>query len=304
VRAAAVAALRAAASEGGLAELTAGLAEAAEASVLAAPEGSRRAYAEREWGEILAAVGALGPMKELLRRRGWFAPALQRATVGSYEHGRWPFERQAGPQPVVRPDLAPPGEELWERPEPLQPHRQPCLVDVDAQGDFAAGAGESGVALLYRLSSGERRELVHVPPERRDEQLRALALSPGGELLATGDSRGGVKVWDCASGERVRGFHSSEPVTRLRWFPDGEWLLASGEASLEVRDGRGELVLRFPLGHSGPVYEARLDPSGQWLATRGGTHTGRKDAAVHVYSLSTGEPWTTLEGPHPATGLR
>ncbi|HBP18407.1 MAG TPA: hypothetical protein DEA08_11570, partial [Planctomycetes bacterium] len=305
VRAAAIATLRAATQEGGeLGAAAEALAEAAEASVLAAPAGSPRTQAERQWGEILASVGALWPMKELFRRRGWFAQALQQASVGPWQHGRWPLERQAGPQPVVRADLAQPGEELWERPAPLQPHRQPCLSDVDARGDLVAAAGESGVALLYRLSSGERRELVHVPPERRNEELRAVALSPEGALLATGDSKGAVKVWDCASGERVRGFYCGEPVTRLRWFPADEWLLVAGEASLEVRDREGELVQRFPLGHSGAVLEARLDPSGEWLATRGGTHASRGDAAVHVYSLATGQPWTTIEGPCPATGVR
>jgi WD40 repeat protein len=65
--------------------------------------------------------------------------------------------------------------------------------------------------------------------------IRAVAVTPEGESLASGGHDGAVRTWDPDSGAELgAGAGHAGPVTSVAWSPDGR-LLASAGADGSVR---------------------------------------------------------------------
>ncbi|GLZ76326.1 hypothetical protein Afil01_11330 [Actinorhabdospora filicis] len=74
-----------------------------------------------------------------------------------------------------------------------------------------------------------------LPGEPLSVQLRpsmvgdVAALDPGGQLVATGDAQGWVRLWELQSGRPVRQWRVlGGPIVSLDWSPDGRRLLVAG----------------------------------------------------------------------------
>ena len=153
----------------------------------------------------------------------------------------------------------------------------------------------------------DRRQLAelrgHEPrvPEGYLSALYALAVSPDGNLAATGDRAGFVRVWDLAKFQRVGGFRAAElytfdPVKRARaiggvrglaFSPDGTRLAVSGVGPVTNVDGfvgpcRVELWdwkagKRLAAGqdkHQAVLNHVAFGPTGSWVVAAGGGDGG------------------------------
>ena len=64
--------------------------------------------------------------------------------------------------------------------------------------------------------------------------MRGIAFSPDSRLLASGSEDHTIKLWDVASGNKVRTLSGhSDSVNCVAFSPDGRWL-ASGGADANV----------------------------------------------------------------------
>ncbi|MBD2100309.1 serine/threonine-protein kinase [Leptolyngbya sp. FACHB-261] len=118
--------------------------------------------------------------------------------------------------------------------------------------------------------------------------VRALAVSPDGEILASGGYDRTVKLWNLNTGEQLQTLSDHrERVTSLTISSDGK-LLASGSHDRTIKLwnlATGDLIHTLD-GRFGPIHSVAFDPKGQTLLSSSGTEiklwavlTGRSVAA-------------------------
>jgi len=84
---------------------------------------------------------------------------------------------------------------------------------------------DSGTAirLIDVLEGKQLHALAH------GSQVKALCLSPDGDMLATGGLEDAIHVWEVATGKRVRDLQGhGGGINALSWSPDGKYLASAG----------------------------------------------------------------------------
>jgi WD40 repeat protein len=143
-------------------------------------------------------------------------------------------------------------------------------------GATLAVATSTAVSLRDPASGKEERVF-----EARDPIL-AMAFSPSGRWLMTGNQDATIHVWDTdGDGQmHMRGFPAK--VKQLAWHRGSRWLATGGGPAIAVWDcsGRGPEG-RMPLlleGHTEAVSALAYQPAGDWLAS------GARDGSLAVWS--------------------
>jgi WD40 repeat protein len=120
----------------------------------------------------------------------------------------------------------------------------------------------------------------------------AVAFSPDGKLLATGEASGEIRLWRIADSQPllILKEHSSW-VRSVNFSPDGT-ILASGSQDHTVKlwDVRNGKVLRILQGHTNLVLSVGFSPDGTRLAS------GSFDQTVKLWDVRTGQLLNTLQG--------
>jgi WD40 repeat protein len=188
-------------------------------------------------------------------------------------------------------------------------------VAASPAGDLVASVADDMQIKLWEASTGRLREAFtdHQPitPHHYPSMLYAVAFSPDGKRLATGDKVGHVAVWDVDTAAKVLtvespGMYTWDPRQRrhsiggirsLAFSHDGKWLAVGGIGLIENVDHLGgparvevfELASGKPLPelsdnkHKGLVTQMRFTPNDRWLVTAGGDHAG----FVTIYDTAT-----------------
>jgi WD40 repeat protein/tetratricopeptide (TPR) repeat protein len=120
------------------------------------------------------------------------------------------------------------------------------------------------------------------------ERLRAMALSPDGQLVLTGCEDGRARLWDTATGERVwESDGLGGPVFAVAFRPDGQQFATGACQKMEWGPGVVRLwdrAARRPVGRpvrlSGRVSAIAWSPDGKTLALGGEGGTTLYDAAT------------------------
>ena len=146
-----------------------------------------------------------------------------------------------------------------------------------------------------------------------DWMLWSIAFAPGGATLVTTGNDGRVKLWDAATGDRIRGddflafpryTFDREPSGRgsmdAVFSIDGDRVISGGEDGQVFLWGmpEGNPLEAFSAGSEGRwelVHHVAVAPDFSWVA-------GSSDRSVHVWDTGTGER-TTLEARGAVTAL-
>src|SRR5207253_1838700 len=162
----------------------------------------------------------------------------------------------------------------------------PSLVLFTPDGKYLLSNGGAGLR-VWDVEAGT--ELLR---ERLDgREVRTLALSPDGKLVAAGDQAegfylwkwdsgkeprkikpgnrggsnwgGGVHLWDTTTGKHVRTLATpGEGISKVAFSRDGRWLAGSG-TNLHVWDMRsGKEVLAGEPGHRGRISQIATSATG------------------------------------------
>ena len=103
------------------------------------------------------------------------------------------------------------------------------------------------------------------------EGARALAVAPDGAKLLVGHEDASLKLWDVASGERLRVFEGhGGAVNAVCVTPDGRCAVsAAADGTLRSWDLESGRCVRIFAGHAGPVRSAAVTPDGKRVLSGG-----------------------------------
>jgi WD40 repeat protein/serine/threonine protein kinase len=147
---------------------------------------------------------------------------------------------------------------------------------------------QSGTLLL---SSSDDRTIRGIGVKSGRESLSllcsqhnsALAFSADGSLLASGDDRGNLSIWDVPTWSRRRLLKGSDAgIWGLAFSPDGKTLAAAcGDAKVRLWDPTTGQVMLVLDGHSQRVNAVAFAPDGATLASAG------HDGAIRLWRAAT-----------------
>jgi WD40 repeat protein len=139
-----------------------------------------------------------------------------------------------------------------------------------------AASTESGSVLLWDLSTGESRELF------TEEGGSIWSVAAYGPLLAAGDGRGWIRMWDPNRDVELwtKNGSSTEAVFSLAFSPDGKLLASAGrDAVIRIWDSTTGKFLGSMGGHNGWIYQVAFSPDGRWLLSAG------KDGSARIWGV-------------------
>jgi WD40 repeat protein len=128
--------------------------------------------------------------------------------------------------------------------------------------------------------------------EGHNDEVRTVAISPNGHLLASGSRDGQILLWKLDSNYEYQVLLDNVASVRcVAWSPDGKQLAsASGDNLLRVLDWLSEYAAQVFSGHYGYVFSVSWLPDGKSIVSASG------DQTIRVWNLETGAQTHILEG--------
>lgn len=152
---------------------------------------------------------------------------------------------------------------------------------------LVASASDKGLIRIWDLTTGEDRQVIHAYAAAR--KALDLAFSPDGKLLVGACQDDGLVVWQVASGQEE--FTAAGHASKLAFHPEQPLIaVASLRGHVRVLNlDTGDEVFSF--SNAGGVATVAFDPTGQVLASGGGS-----DSSIALWDAETGNKIRSIAG--------
>jgi WD40 repeat protein len=195
-------------------------------------------------------------------------------------------------------------------------------------GKLLAASSRSGAVSVWRAATGrflktlpisgeikEHPEIGRMGNPRLEERfweegtnLKSMAISPDDKIIASGNWRGEIKLWDISTGKFLKTLGKHRKIVNCVAFsPDGK-LLASGSTDKtiniwdlltgrclrslsnlpELKKVRPDISSRINSPEIGPIYLLAFSPDGRLLASAGGLNL------LVIWEVKTGKIFSSL----------
>lgn len=126
-------------------------------------------------------------------------------------------------------------------------------------------------------------------------KINTVAISPQGQILASGSQDGIINLWDIHGielGDTITSFAAhTDSVTCLVFSPDGKTVVsASADCTINLWDVETQELQHSFTGHTDWVKAIAISPDGEILAS------GSQDQTIKLWHIPTGELLHTLTG--------
>ncbi|MGI9394535.1 MAG: WD40 repeat domain-containing protein, partial [Boseongicola sp.] len=171
---------------------------------------------------------------------------------------------------------------IWaeSRPVWLEGHRAAVNAVEFIGKDYAVSAGDDFALILWNLGTGDGTRLVG-----HQGQVKSLAISPDGALIASASWDGSIGLWPVDGGdpEFLKGHTSG--VSDVVFSQDGLYLYsASFDGTIRLWDIAAGQQREQLVKHGFAVNVLVRDPASNWIAY------GAVDGATRIIALDSGEP--------------
>jgi WD40 repeat protein len=162
-----------------------------------------------------------------------------------------------------------------------------------AHGRLLVARSGEGFGGIWETATWREKRLGHIGVPGSASVSSADA-SPDGRWLATGHIDGLIRLWNLASGERIKEFAGhTEWVNAVAFSPDGQWLASlSQDDSIILRDLTGSVAPTTLRGHNNPPFDLAFSPDGRRLVVS----LGNPDQAVILWDVATSQLLASLRG--------
>ena len=162
------------------------------------------------------------------------------------------------------------------------------------QGNTLISASQDNTICLWIMSPHgvELSKKFDLSRECKHFLLRAIAISPDGKMLATGNDDGVVRLWDLKTSKFSKEFPSHNGWIRsLAFSPNGKWLAsASEDETIRICDVTTSNCLHILKGHNGRIWSIAFHPFRSWLVA------GDDALKVKLWHTQTGECLGAFQG--------
>jgi WD40 repeat protein len=155
-----------------------------------------------------------------------------------------------------------------------------------ADGTRLAFAGGFRHGCLWDLTAGRR---VGEPLTDKGNAMLAVEFRPDGKVLV-GGSRGGIRLWDAATGRPLEAVSEGRAGELARFSPNGKRLVTAQPA--QFRDAATGQPVGQPLQRRWPLSALAFRRDGQLLATADGwpVMNSQPESDVRLWDAATGAP--------------
>ena len=154
------------------------------------------------------------------------------------------------------------------------------------------GNDETGIAIAWEIASGQA--LFRFSGQGTVLGVDAIASSPDGSRLATGEFDTTVKLWEAATGKLLLTlFGHSSQVVSVAFSPDGSYLAsASEDGTIKLWDALTGRELFTLSGHTSGVLGVAFSADGNHL------YSASRDGTARIWDISpaAGRDWLNLVG--------
>ncbi|MGB8346237.1 MAG: ATP-binding cassette domain-containing protein [Ktedonobacteraceae bacterium] len=156
----------------------------------------------------------------------------------------------------------------------------------------ASGGLADGTVQLWNPQNGQPSGKLPAKSASNDSSVWAIAWSPDGTRIASGDALHHVQVWDPLTGKILLTYQKhAGPITALAWSPDGNSLAsASDDQTVQVWDATSGKQIQTYTDHAQGVRTLLWAADGQSIFSAGADHL------IWVWDAANGNPYWLYKG--------